>query len=44
LREQVDYLEIVKNGRVEHEVRLDEVAKAGGRLPEVTFSPRAAGC
>jgi hypothetical protein len=37
LREQVDYLEIVKNGRIEHEVRLDEVAKAGGRLPKVTF-------
>jgi hypothetical protein len=38
LREQVDYLEIVKNGRVEHEVRLDAFAQSGGRLPEVVFT------
>jgi hypothetical protein len=37
LREQVDYLEIVRDGRVEHEVRLDALAKSGGRLPEVVF-------
>jgi hypothetical protein len=37
LREPVDYLEIIKNGQVEHEVRLDEVAKASGRLPKVVF-------
>jgi hypothetical protein len=38
LREQVDYLEIVKNGRVEHEVRLDAFAESGGKLPEVVFT------
>lgn len=37
MREKVDYLEIVKDGRVLHEVRLDELAKAGGKLPEVEF-------
>lgn len=37
IRESVEYLEIIKNGRVEHEVRLDDVAKAGGRLPMVAF-------
>ncbi len=36
-REKIDYLEIIRNGRVEHEVRLDAWAKAGGRLPPVTF-------
>jgi len=33
----VEYLEIVKNGRVEFEVRLDELAKKKGRLPPVKF-------
>jgi hypothetical protein len=37
VREKVEYLEIVKNGEVLHEVRLDQWAKAGGRLPEVVF-------
>lgn len=37
IRESVEYLEIIKNGRVEHEVRLDAVARAGGRLPVVAF-------
>ncbi len=37
LRDKVEYLEIIKNGRVEQEVRLDEVARAAGRLPEVVF-------
>ena len=37
IRERVDYLEIVKNGEVAHEVRLDDWAKAGGRLPPVEF-------
>ncbi len=36
-REPIDYLEIVKNGEPIHQVRLAELAKAGGRLPEVTF-------
>ena len=33
----VDYLEVVKNGRVEFQVRLDELAKQQGRLPNLTF-------
>jgi hypothetical protein len=34
----VEYLEIVKNGRVEYEVRLDELARQKGRLPPLEFS------
>jgi hypothetical protein len=37
LREKVDYLEIVKDGKVVQEVRLDEFAKRAGRLPPVAF-------
>ena len=37
IRDKVDYLEVVKNGEVVHEVRLDDWAKAGGRLPSVEF-------
>jgi len=37
LREKVDYLEIVKNGAVVHEVRLDQWAKANGKLPPIIF-------
>jgi hypothetical protein len=37
LREKVDYLEIVKDGKVAHEVRLDEFAKKNGELPKLTF-------
>ncbi len=33
----VEYLEIVKNGQVEYEIRLDELAKKQGRLPTLTF-------
>ncbi|MEM8946532.1 MAG: hypothetical protein AAGD11_15270 [Planctomycetota bacterium] len=33
----VEYLEILKNGRVEHEIRLDELAKKQGRLPPLQF-------
>ncbi len=33
----VEYLEIVKNGHVEHEVRLDDLAKQQGRLPALEF-------
>ncbi len=36
-RDPVDYLEVIKNGQVEHEVRLDEWAREGGELPEVVF-------
>jgi hypothetical protein len=34
---QVEYLEIIQNGRAIHQVRLDEFAKTGGRLPPVEF-------
>jgi hypothetical protein len=37
IREPVDYLEVVRNGQVIHDSRLDEVAKANGRLPKVEF-------
>ncbi|HTN77026.1 MAG TPA: hypothetical protein VL096_17325, partial [Pirellulaceae bacterium] len=37
LREKVDYLEIVQDGKVVNEVRLDEFAKQGGMLPPVVF-------
>ena len=36
-RVPVEYLEIVKNGEVEAEVRLEEFAKTAGRLPPVVF-------
>lgn len=36
-RDAVDYLEILRNGRVEHSVRLAEWAEAGGRLPATEF-------
>ena len=37
LREKVEYLEVIKNGKTVHEVRLSDYAKAGGKLPEVVF-------
>lgn len=37
IREKVEYLEIIKNGRVEREVRLSEYREAGGKLPSVSF-------
>jgi hypothetical protein len=37
LRDKVDYLEVVRNGRVAHQVRLDQYAKANGRLPSLEF-------
>jgi hypothetical protein len=38
LREPITYLEILKNGRVEHEVRFDQFLKdKGGKLPKVRF-------
>jgi hypothetical protein len=33
----VEYLEIVKNGHVRHEVRLDDLAKRQGKLPVLKF-------
>ncbi len=38
LRDRVDYLEIVKNGKVVHEVRLDELRDRNGTLPPVEFT------
>jgi hypothetical protein len=37
LRDEVDYLEIIQDGRSVHEVRLDKWAAAGGKLPPVKF-------
>jgi hypothetical protein len=37
-REKIDYLEVVQNGKVVHEVRLDKWAEANGVLPPVRFS------
>lgn len=37
LREKVDYLEIVQDGKVVHEVRLDKFAAANGKLPPIKF-------
>lgn len=37
IREPVDYLEVVKNGVVVHQVRLQDWADSAGRLPKVEF-------
>ncbi len=34
---RVEYLEIIKDGRVEHGIRLDEFAEKEGRLPPLNF-------
>jgi hypothetical protein len=34
----VEYLEIVKNGQVVHEVRLADLAQSAGRLPPLEFT------
>ncbi len=36
-REKIEYLEIVQNGNVLHQVRLDALVAASGRLPSVQF-------
>jgi hypothetical protein len=36
-REPIDYLQIIKNGEVDAEVRLADFDKTGGRLPPVIF-------
>ncbi len=36
-RDPVSYLEIVQNGRTVHEVRLDQWARDGGKLPPLKF-------
>lgn len=37
-RQKVEYLEVIKNGRVVESVRLGEWAKTGGRLPIIEFT------
>lgn len=37
-RDKVSYLEIVKNGELVQQVRLDDWAKTGGKLPHLKFS------
>ncbi|MCO6454254.1 MAG: CehA/McbA family metallohydrolase, partial [Pirellulaceae bacterium] len=37
LRSPVEYLEVVQDGQVVHEVRLEEYARSQGRLPPVEF-------
>jgi hypothetical protein len=37
LREKIDYLEIIRDGRMVEEVRLDALAKNNGQLPPVVF-------
>jgi len=36
-RDKIDYLEVIQNGKTVHEVRLDQWAMAGGKLPPVKF-------
>jgi hypothetical protein len=36
-REPIDYLQIIKNGEVDAEVRLADFDKTGGRLPPIVF-------
>jgi hypothetical protein len=36
-RDRIEYLEVVQNGQVVHEVRLDEYRKQRGELPPVSF-------
>ena len=36
-RAPVEYLEIIKNGRVEHNIRLSELAEKRGKLPPLEF-------
>lgn len=37
-RDQISYLEVIKDGQVEHEVRLDQWKEQRGRLPKLTFA------
>jgi hypothetical protein len=38
VRDKVDYLEVMHNGQVHYSARLDEFAKAGGRIPPLQVS------
>jgi hypothetical protein len=37
-REKIEYMEVIKDGRSVHEVRLDKWAEANGKLPPVRFT------
>jgi hypothetical protein len=36
-QDPIDYLEVIRDGKVVHEVRLDALAKERGQLPKLTF-------
>jgi len=36
-RDPIDYMEVIQDGKTVHEVRLDQYAKAGGKLPPLKF-------
>jgi hypothetical protein len=36
-RDRVSYLEVIRNGELAHQVRLDEWAKTGGKMPPLVF-------
>jgi hypothetical protein len=36
-RDRIEYLQVIKDGKVHHEARLDEWAAKGGQLPRVSF-------
>lgn len=38
VRDQVDYLEVIHNNQVHYSARLDEFAKAGGKIPPIEAS------
>ena len=37
-RDPVEYLEVIHNGQVHYRARLDEFAKAGGKIPPLTIT------
>lgn len=37
IRDPVDYLEVIQDGRVTYKARLDEFARQGGRIPPLAF-------
>ncbi|MBB3207594.1 hypothetical protein FHS27_003419 [Rhodopirellula rubra] len=38
VRDPVDYLEVIHNGQIHYSARLDEYAKAGGRIPPLNIT------
>ncbi len=41
VRDEVDYLEVIQNGRVFYSARLEEYKEAGGHLPPLEFTEAA---